>query len=109
VIYIASTPEKVFAALTSAEQSEQFWSGFAVTSDWRVGSDFCLRRKGKGVDTARCWSTIGAQTLLFVPSGAQRRREREAVARDLHARRGQWAVRLTLLHDDFEEAARCTR
>jgi hypothetical protein len=37
VIYIASTPEKVFRALTSAEMSKQYWSGNYVESDWKVG------------------------------------------------------------------------
>src|SRR3954451_14848397 len=53
VIYIASTCERVFAALTSAAQSEQYWSGFAVTSDWTVGSAFSLRRDGKVWDTGK--------------------------------------------------------
>jgi len=42
-IYIASTPEKVFAALTDAEASRLYWHGNSVVSDWKVGSPFALR------------------------------------------------------------------
>ena len=43
VIYIASTPERVFSALTSTEMSKQYWSENYVESDWKVGSPFALR------------------------------------------------------------------
>jgi uncharacterized protein YndB with AHSA1/START domain len=43
VIYIASTPEKVFAALTDTEATRQYWHGNYVESDWKVGSSFALR------------------------------------------------------------------
>ena len=33
VIYIASTPEKVFQALTDEKMSEQYWVGNRVVSD----------------------------------------------------------------------------
>ena len=37
VIYIATTPEKCWAALTSAESSKQYFFGQIVDGDWRVG------------------------------------------------------------------------
>src|ERR1700709_719386 len=42
-IYIASTPEKVWQALTSAEFSRQYFSGFAIEADLRVGGAFIAR------------------------------------------------------------------
>jgi uncharacterized protein YndB with AHSA1/START domain len=42
-IYIASTPEKVWQALTTAEFSRQYFSGFAVEIDLRVGGAFIMR------------------------------------------------------------------
>ena len=42
VIYIASTPEKVWQALTEAKMSERYWLGNRVESDWKVGSPFAL-------------------------------------------------------------------
>src|ERR1700722_18947701 len=43
VIYIASSAEKVFEALTSAEMSERYWHGARAVSDWKVGSPFALK------------------------------------------------------------------
>jgi len=42
-IYIASTPERVWEALTSAEFSRQYFHGFAVDVDFRVGGTFIVR------------------------------------------------------------------
>lgn len=42
-IYIASTPERVWEALTSAEYSREYFSGFGVEVDERVGGAFVLR------------------------------------------------------------------
>lgn len=42
-IYIASTPEKVWQALTSAEFSRQYFFGHAVEVDLRVGGAFIVR------------------------------------------------------------------
>jgi uncharacterized protein YndB with AHSA1/START domain len=42
-IYIASTPEKVWQALTSAEFSRQYFFGNSVAIDLRVGGAFVVR------------------------------------------------------------------
>jgi uncharacterized protein YndB with AHSA1/START domain len=42
-IYIASTPEKVWQALTTAEFSRQYFFGFAVEMDPKVGGSFIVR------------------------------------------------------------------
>jgi uncharacterized protein YndB with AHSA1/START domain len=42
-IYIASTPEKVWQALTEAEFSRKYFSGNAVEVDLRVGGAFVVR------------------------------------------------------------------
>ena len=38
VTYIATTPEKLWQALTDSELTQQYWGGTRVTSDWQVGS-----------------------------------------------------------------------
>ena len=43
-IYIASTPEKVWQALTSAEFTRQYFSGQSVECDMRIGGAFVMRR-----------------------------------------------------------------
>ena len=42
-IYIASTPAKVWEALTTAEFSRRYFSGFAIEADLRVGGAFIAR------------------------------------------------------------------
>ena len=42
-IYIASTPEKIWQALTTAEFSKRYFSGFAIEADLRVGGAFVAR------------------------------------------------------------------
>jgi uncharacterized protein YndB with AHSA1/START domain len=42
-IYIASTPEKVWQALTRAEFSRQYFFGFALEMETRVGGSFIVR------------------------------------------------------------------
>jgi uncharacterized protein YndB with AHSA1/START domain len=42
-IYIASTPAKVWQALTSAEFSRQYFSGFAVEAELKIGGAFIVR------------------------------------------------------------------
>ena len=42
-IYIASTPEKVWQALTTAEFSKKYFSGFAVEVELKVGGAFVAR------------------------------------------------------------------
>jgi uncharacterized protein YndB with AHSA1/START domain len=42
-IYIASTPEKVWQALTTAEFSRKYFSGFAVEAELTVGGSFVAR------------------------------------------------------------------
>jgi uncharacterized protein YndB with AHSA1/START domain len=42
-IYIASTPEKVWQALTSAEFSRKYFSGLAVEAELKVGGAFIVR------------------------------------------------------------------
>src|SRR5258708_1695682 len=44
VTYIASTPQKVWAALTSSEFTVQYFFGRTVESDWKNGSTWILRK-----------------------------------------------------------------
>ena len=42
-IYIASTPERVWQALTTAEFSKAYFSGFAIEAELKVGGVFVAR------------------------------------------------------------------
>jgi uncharacterized protein YndB with AHSA1/START domain len=43
-IYIASTPEKVWEALTTPEFSRKYFSGNAVEVDLKIGGAFVVRQ-----------------------------------------------------------------
>lgn len=59
-IYIASTPEKVWEALTSAEYSRDYFSGFGVEVEDRVGGAFVLRAPDGSVH-------IGGEVIAYDP------------------------------------------
>jgi uncharacterized protein YndB with AHSA1/START domain len=50
VIYIASTPEKIWAVLTGSAFTSQYFFGRTVESDWKKGSRWALRRPDGVVD-----------------------------------------------------------
>jgi uncharacterized protein YndB with AHSA1/START domain len=50
VTYIASTPEKLWAALTTSEFTTRFFFGRSVESDWKAGSPWALRKPDGAVD-----------------------------------------------------------
>ena len=39
-IYIKTTPERLWEAITDSEMSRKYWFGVGVTSDWRAGSRY---------------------------------------------------------------------
>jgi uncharacterized protein YndB with AHSA1/START domain len=42
VIYIRTTPEKLWAALTTPEFMKKYWFGMNIETDWKVGSTWKL-------------------------------------------------------------------
>ena len=50
VTYIASTPQKVWEALTSTDFTTQYFFGRSIESDWRKGSPWLLRKPDGSTD-----------------------------------------------------------
>lgn len=42
VTYIATTPEKLWEALTNGDFTEKYWFGSRIETDWKVGSAFTI-------------------------------------------------------------------
>jgi uncharacterized protein YndB with AHSA1/START domain len=106
VIYIASTPEKVFAALTDPEQSACYWFGYRVTSTWKVGAPFSLMKDGKHWDTGTVLEYEAPRRLAYTfhPEHDGLEKERPSrVSFDLEEINGQ--VKLTMSHDDFDDGS----
>jgi uncharacterized protein YndB with AHSA1/START domain len=53
VTYIASTPERVWAALTDGKLSREYWGGRQVESDWKPGSPVRFRKLSGEHDMVR--------------------------------------------------------
>jgi uncharacterized protein YndB with AHSA1/START domain len=100
-IYIASTPEKVFKALTDTD----VWFGNAVISDWKTGSSIEFRREGKLIVQGTVLEYDPPRRLSYTFHsmhepfyGAE---QPSRVVIDLEKQRDQ--VKLTVTHDDFAE------
>jgi len=50
VTYIATTPEKLWKALTSSDFTEKYFFGSKVQSDWQTGSTITYARNGEVSD-----------------------------------------------------------
>ena len=46
VIYIAAPIERVWQALTDPKMTEQYWFGYRLKSDWKVGSHYVSEKDG---------------------------------------------------------------
>jgi len=108
VIYIASTAEKVFEALTDAKISERYWTGNHVESDWKIGSPFRLRLKREDKD-------VVGEVLEFEPPrrlaytfhphhGGMADEPPSRVTFEIEQQKDQ--VRLTMIHDGFEPGSK---
>ena len=102
VSYIASTPEKVFKALTDTEATARFWFGNAVESDWKVGSPVTFRRNGELVVTGKVLEFEPPRRLSYTFHAQKDGLYTEQPSRVLIEIEQQKAqVKLTMTHDDF--------
>ena len=102
VTYIASTPDKVFKALTDTDATAKYWFGHAVTSDWKVGSPVKFHREGKLTLSGQVLENDPPRRLsyTFTPQHEPHNgTETSRVVIELEQQRDQ--VKLTVTHDDF--------
>ena len=107
-IYIASTPEKVFAALTDSKATSQFWFGNEVKSDWKAGSPLTFHREGKLIVEGKVLECDPPHRLSYTfrsmhePHNGKERPSR--VTLEIEPQKDQ--VKLTVMHDDFDEGSK---
>ena len=108
VIYIASTVERVWQALTDPKLTERYWFGYRLASDWKVGSHYVVDKDGvppfdKGIvlecDPPRRLSYTWHPQYPDVLHEPHSRVTFELVPFDNE-------VQLTVIHDEFEEGSK---
>ncbi|MBD1381759.1 SRPBCC family protein [Metabacillus arenae] len=80
VTYIATTPEKLWKALTSSDFTEKYFFGSKIQSDWQEGSSITYSRNGQVTDHGKIlkcephrllsftWNIVGDETAREQPS-----------------------------------------
>ncbi len=65
VTYIATTPEKLWEALTSPEFTRRYWFETDLESDWQVGSPIIFRYQGKVLHNDRILESDPPRRLSY--------------------------------------------
>lgn len=66
VIYIRSTPEKVWQALTDEQMIRKYWFGMTAECDWKPGSPWRLKfEDGRTADTGEVLETVPPKRLVL--------------------------------------------
>jgi uncharacterized protein YndB with AHSA1/START domain len=103
--YIASTPDRVWNALTDPNITERYWSGTRIESDWKVGSKIIYRRNGEIVDE-HVLHTFEPQRRFshtFHPVFSDEFRNEPPSKVTFEIAPGGEVVRLMMIHDEFQE------
>ncbi|HQZ64728.1 MAG TPA: SRPBCC family protein [Planctomycetaceae bacterium] len=100
VTYIATTPEKLWEALTSSEFTRQYWDEGTLESDWNVGS--AIKQSGKH-------GSMSGVILQYEPPHLLSYTFQSAGLKQDHASRVVFeiehvgpTVKLTITHDELE-------
>jgi uncharacterized protein YndB with AHSA1/START domain len=108
VIYIASTPDKVWQALTDPDQTEKYWFGYRVNANGKAGAPFIARNPGgEDFDKGVILESDPPRRLACTwrPQHDNDKHERPSrVTFDLVPLKSQ--VRLTIVHDDFDDGSK---
>jgi len=108
VTYIASTIDRVYQALTSAEFTERYMFGRRVESTWKVGAPVrYLGRDGKVSDSGQVLEADPPRRLVVTWrvefDDALRREGYSKVTFELEPLGGE--VKLTVIHDELREGS----
>jgi uncharacterized protein YndB with AHSA1/START domain len=108
VTYIATTPERLWEALTNGDFTKRYWGGLQVESAWTVGASVRHLRPDGGVglqgEVLECDPPRLLVYTFQMQISEERRRERPSRLRfEIEPIRD--VVKLTLTHDEFESGS----
>jgi uncharacterized protein YndB with AHSA1/START domain len=104
VMYIETTAEKLWEALTSPEFTKKYWFNIAVTSDWRVGSPINYIGDGKTKMKGKVLAADRPKLLSYTFQEVDTEASKEPPTRvtlEIEPELGTKTVRLTVTHTDF--------
>jgi uncharacterized protein YndB with AHSA1/START domain len=106
VIYIRTTAEAVWRALTDPDVTQRYWFDTRIVSDWRVGSTIRYLRHGELTDEHVVLSCDPPHRLshTFHPVFGEYRQEPPSRV-EFGVAEHNGVVRLTVHHDDFPPAS----
>jgi uncharacterized protein YndB with AHSA1/START domain len=115
VTYIATTPEKLWQALTDGAFTERYWFGTRIESDWTLGARVRFLRDDTVSDYGVVLECEPPRRLSYswrVEFHEEFRHERpsrvtfeiEPMAPRMGGRRSE--VKLTVIHDDFDAGSK---
>lgn len=101
VTYIATTPEKLWEALTSGDFTKKYWMGHQHQSDWQEGSTVALlNESGNVTNQGKVVKSEPYRLLSYTWQGVKATRERASIVTfDLEAMGS--TVKLTVKHEDL--------
>jgi len=105
VIYIKSTAKDIWNALTNPEKTEKYWGGGTrIESDWQCGSKIKYHRDGEVTDEHTVIESESPFHLshTFEPKFGDFQNEKPSRV-SFELRDIGNLVRLTIVHDDFQE------
>jgi uncharacterized protein YndB with AHSA1/START domain len=108
-IYIRTTPEKLWAALTDGEQTTKYFFGTRATSTWKTGAELHYHDakggpmvEGKVIEAEAPLKLVTTWRAVYSPETAAERPSRVT-----------WTIqpmgpicKLTVVHDDFDGETR---
>jgi uncharacterized protein YndB with AHSA1/START domain len=104
VTYIATTPEKLWEALTSSDFTEKYFFGSKVQSDWQEGSSVTYSRNGQITDYGKILKCEPMKLLSFTWNYVGDKTPREQPTRvTFELQPMDSTVKLTLKHEGLLE------
>jgi len=106
VTYIATTPERLWEALTRGEFTKQYWFGRQIQSDWKEGSAVTFQdERGNVTDKGRVLKIepyrLLAYTFIWVQENAEDERSTRVT---FELKPMDSTVKLILKHEDLAPA-----
>jgi uncharacterized protein YndB with AHSA1/START domain len=115
VIYIRTTPEKLWSALTDPQTIKKYWFGITAECDWKPGSSWAIKfEDGRTADAGEILEAVPPRRLVIrwrnewkpeLKAEGYSRCTMEIEMADYYPDRGGRAVKLTIHHEMEDDGA----